>query len=93
MTRNRGQESSPFQVQVAASAGLDFATGITFSAQTPDDVTPRCCRSIRLHADGTLEYKNYAGVTVTLTNMVAGLEPIEASAITTNTNVKVTCYF
>ena len=71
------------QVQVAAGVGLAAFTGIQ----------GKCSVQIRLHASGTLVYKNRFNETVTLTEMPAGVEAIEAISIEPGTTMKVTVYF
>jgi hypothetical protein len=81
---NQTAPSAEHVVQVAAGVGA-----ASFSYQGRDRVSVQ----VRLHSAGTLSYVNRHGDTYTLTEMPAGIEPIEAQAILAATNVKVTVYF
>lgn len=68
-------------VEAGAGADLQALRGAT-------------CSQIELHADGTLQYTTIApGGVVRTETMKAGIKTLQAKAIGTGTNVRVTCFF
>lgn len=90
LTQNPTATSSAKQYQVAAGVGLaSFHAPNQAGNESGEQV---CSVQIKLHANGTLVYKNRFGTTITLSDMGPGPEPIEAQSIETGTDVDVTVY-